>query len=133
MENSYWRTTDINPINSPIQFTSASDLHTNSVCANNTGHSTFGRVTQDIDNAVRVIPFDIGADEFTAPAFDVAVVSFISPNTTLPKIGATSDVVTVRIRNNGSTTITSLNMNYTLNGGAPRRRGRDRRDPRTRP
>jgi hypothetical protein len=72
-------------------------------------------VPKDFTNGPnRTSPPDLGAYEFTPPAADVALTAFVSP---LPPIGAGPRTVAVAVQNNGGTTLTSLRLAYTLNGG----------------
>jgi hypothetical protein len=75
------------------------------------------RVPQDFTRAVRnsTAP-DMGAYEFTPPAFDVAVLSIDAP--TSPVVAGPRPVVAT-VLNNGGTALTSVRLQYVLNGGAP--------------
>jgi hypothetical protein len=75
------------------------------------------RVPQDFTGAVRssTAP-DMGAYEFTPPALDVALLSIDAP--TSPVVAGPRPVVAT-ILNNGGTALTSVRLQYVLNGGAP--------------
>ncbi|WP_460557797.1 choice-of-anchor Q domain-containing protein, partial [Hymenobacter daeguensis] len=72
------------------------------------------RVTDDITGAARSTTPDIGAYEFTPATNDVAVISLTSPVAPV-LVGARS--VSVLLRNNGLSPLTTVTVAYTLNGG----------------
>ncbi|MCC3156407.1 right-handed parallel beta-helix repeat-containing protein [Hymenobacter sp. 15J16-1T3B] len=72
------------------------------------------RVTDDVTGAARSSTPDIGAYEFTPGADDVAVVGLTAPLTPAA-LGA--NTVTVSVRNNGLSPLTSVRLQYTVNGG----------------
>ncbi|MDO7844965.1 right-handed parallel beta-helix repeat-containing protein [Hymenobacter sp. M29] len=74
------------------------------------------RVPQDFTGTARAAAPDLGAYEFTPPAFDVAVLSIDAP--TSPVVAGARPVVAT-VLNNGSTTLTSVRLQYVLNGGPP--------------
>ncbi|MBF9144102.1 CARDB domain-containing protein [Hymenobacter properus] len=75
------------------------------------------RVPQDVTGAVRSTTApDMGAYEFTAPALDVALLRIDSPASPVT-LGSTP--VTVTILNNGTSPLTSVQLQYVLNGGTP--------------
>lgn len=94
-------------------YTSPGNLHiTVSSVAGNHG-TPIATLPRDIDGAFRsLITPDIGADEFI-PIGDEAGLVALSPTTTL--CNATTNVSVV-FRNNGSSTLTSLSLYWTLNG-----------------
>ncbi|MDB5270814.1 MAG: hypothetical protein JWP58_3854 [Hymenobacter sp.] len=74
------------------------------------------RVPADFTGATRSTTApDLGAFEFTPPAADVALVSIDMP--TAP-VTAGARTVTVSIRNNGADPLTSVRLEYVLNGAA---------------
>jgi hypothetical protein len=120
-----WRTNtsrDINSLNVNPFYTSVTDLHTNSPFLNDTGIVT-ALVTTDIDGQVRcpnggcpggALKPDIGADEYESLALDAALTAITSPITVCPGGGASN--VTVNIKNIGTSTLTSLVLNWSVNG-----------------
>ena len=94
-------------------FNSATDLHIAATCGF-TGTGLSAIVPTDIDNVTRntVNPV-IGASEFSRPNYDVSGVAIISP--TSPAATGVPTNVVLKLANVGSTTITSLNVNYRLN------------------
>jgi hypothetical protein len=104
-------------LNREVLFVSNSDLHTSTACIKNAGFNVLTIVPDDIDGDTRTTTPDIGADQFVAIAFDNVSQAIVSPNLGSYAL-ATPYTVSVRVRNNGSTTITALAMNYSLNGGA---------------
>jgi trimeric autotransporter adhesin len=102
-----WRTTtgkDANSVNVNPTFTSATDLHLQSVLANATLNNTginVAAVTDDIDCQTRASVPDMGADEFEA--LDMGAVTLVSP--TAPVCANAAVPVTVTIRNYSNGTI----------------------------
>lgn len=102
-----WRTTtgkDANSVNVNPTFTSASDLHLQSVLANATLNNTginVAAVIDDIDCQTRASVPDMGADEFEA--LDMGAVTLVNP--TSPICANASVPVTVTIRNYSNGTI----------------------------
>jgi hypothetical protein len=76
--------------------------------------ATLARVPNDANGVLRTSPPDIGAIEFTPAANDVALRRVVSP---VSPIAAGTFPVTVSIRNNGGSALTSVTLAYTLNGG----------------
>jgi hypothetical protein len=76
--------------------------------------TTLTRVPRDFNNVLRTSPPDVGAIEFTPAANDVALRRVVSP---ISPIAAGTFPVTVSIRNNGGSALTSVTLAYTLNGG----------------
>jgi hypothetical protein len=87
------------------------DLHLTSACAQR-GFDLTSFVPTDIDNQLRNIPPQIGSDENASGSIDMAVDALLSPS--FPIDSGLQNVV-VRVRNNGSTAITSMNISYKLN------------------
>lgn len=101
----------INSINLNPGFVSASDYHITGVCY----HGANLGVTTDIDGQARTTPPDIGADENTSgPTLDAGAVSLVSPTNPVT-IGLKT--LKVRVKNYGSSALSSLQVNYVLNGG----------------
>jgi hypothetical protein len=96
--------------------TTTGDLHPTSSALNGAA-TPLTRVSQDFTGAARssTAP-DMGAYEFTPPAFDVALLSIDAP--TSPVVAGARPVVAT-ILNNGSTVLTSVRLQYVLNGSAP--------------
>ena len=73
-------------------------------------------VTNDIEGEMRSVTTpDIGADEFTPPATDAGVVSFIHPSR---PFAPGSYAVKAVVKNYGSAALTSVDVNWELNGVA---------------
>ena len=107
-------TKDTNSVNINPNFLSLSDLHTINININNLGTPVVG-VTTDIDNEIRSTSNpDMGADEFTPPANDAAVLN-IDPNFN-NCVG--SNPLVVKIKNNGLNTLQSVKIDWTINGVA---------------
>ena len=87
------------------------NLRLTSACAQR-GFDLTMSVPADIDNQARNVPPQIGADENASGAVDMAMDLIHSPS--FPIDSGWQDVV-VRVRNNGSTTITSMNVSYKMN------------------
>lgn len=93
-------------------FVSGSDLHISNACTKGMNASAF--VPVDIDGETRGSLPNIGADEYPGLTRDVSIESIVSP---VFPIGTGPQVLKLRIRNNGSSTINSTNVSYSLNGG----------------
>lgn len=110
-------------VNREVSFVSSTDLHTTLPCIGDIGYNysssspSITKVLDDIDGQARSTTPDLGCDEFTTSSFDVATQAMTSPSGSVFAL-ATPYTVSVRVRNNGSTTITALDMNYSVNGGA---------------
>jgi hypothetical protein len=101
-----------NSMNIDPAYAGAKDLHTSNSCANGTAISGY---TTDIDGDTRSTPPDMGVDEnMSTLSLDMAVQGLSAPE--LPASLGTQDVRVI-VRNNGSTTITSAEVNYSVNGG----------------
>ncbi|RAK68077.1 beta strand repeat-containing protein [Hymenobacter edaphi] len=97
------------------QFTNATagNLQPSASGINNVA-TPLARVTDDFTGAARSTTPDVGAYEFTPGADDVAVVGLTAPATPAT-LGA--NTVTVTVRNNGLSPLTSVRLQYALNGG----------------
>lgn len=96
-------------------FGSLEDLHLKSACSSAKGVDLRAKVPYDIDGDLRpALPF-IGCDEFQSIANDLSVEAIANLNV-LDTTGL-QDLV-VRVRNTGSTTISSFNVSYELNNGS---------------
>ena len=110
-----WQTAsslDANSISITPLFKSTTDLH-----AQNTGLQAgipLG-IKTDIDGDKRGATPMIGADEFIPVANDAGVISIDSPY--VPFCVGTKDIY-VRINNFGTNSISSIDVNYSINGGA---------------
>jgi parallel beta-helix repeat protein len=100
--------------NNPF-FVSNSDLHTFSSDLNGKASPTV-LTDKDIDGEPRNVNFpDIGADEFTPPPLDAGISSLIDASKPFAR-GERN--ISVLIKNFGTTTLSSANINWTLNGVA---------------
>lgn len=72
-------------------------------------------VPTDITGAVRSMPMDIGAYEASPIAIDAAMSDIITP---IAPYAAGNKMIAARIRNSGTTTITSATINWMVNGVA---------------
>ncbi|MDO7876853.1 right-handed parallel beta-helix repeat-containing protein [Hymenobacter sp. ASUV-10] len=106
---------DQNSVQADPSFVGAT-LVPSSAVLNGAGDATLGAIVpKDFTNTTnRTSPPDIGAYEFTPPSADVALTAFVSP---VPPVGAGPRTVAVTVQNNGGTTLTSVRLVYTLNGG----------------
>lgn len=113
-----WQTAsskDVNSISTDPFFMSDTDLHVYLAAMDGTASTIVG-ITTDIDGELRnATSPDIGADEFTSMAIDVATLSITSPAI---HFGAVSNTyqVTATLRNFGSTTLTSIPVVFSLDG-----------------
>jgi hypothetical protein len=99
----------VNPV-----YNSLTNLRTNVLC--NNGVAIAG-ITTDFEGDLRNTPPDIGADENLVSAMnDLSVTQLQNPS--VPLVIGTQDMRVV-IRNNGSNTINSAVVSYSVNGGAP--------------
>ncbi|MCF8298418.1 MAG: right-handed parallel beta-helix repeat-containing protein [Saprospiraceae bacterium] len=104
---------DGNSKNIDPQFYSNNDLHSSSPGLNG-GAIPIAVVPTDIDGETRSASSpDIGADEFTIPPNDAGVVEMVYPLAN-PCIGYSP--IKVKIKNFGSTTLTSATINWKVNG-----------------
>jgi len=96
------------------EFKSSTDLHVQAYQLDNLGYPVSG-VSEDIDGQSRHYSTpDIGADEWTTPANDAGVTS-IDQNLTYC---ITNDSVYVTIKNYGTANLTSVKINWSVNGTA---------------
>jgi hypothetical protein len=102
-------------LNREVTFSSTTDLHTTTSCIAAAGANVLSIVSDDIDGESRKEYPDLGADEFNVNPYDIATQFIASPSGTSFTAG-TPFTVRVRVRNNGTAVITSLNMSYRLNG-----------------
>lgn len=94
-------------------FISPTDLHVSDVEINNAG-TPFSGITTDIDGQLRdVATPDIGADEFMPAAVDAGISFIITPVAPFP---AGLQPVQVVLKNQGTDTLTSTEIDWTLNG-----------------
>ena len=106
--------TDANARSENIVFTSASDLHHNTACIKGIATS----VITDIDNLPRSASTPImGATEATNLSIDGAARRIISPVTIINAGVASSQAISFKLVNLGSTTINNVTANYTINNG----------------
>ncbi len=91
------------------------NLRLTSACAQR-GFDLTMDVPADVDNQLRNVPPQIGADENASGAVDMAMDLVRNPS--FPIDSGWQDVV-VRVRNNGSTSITSMNVSYRMNAATP--------------
>lgn len=114
-----WRTAtgkDVASISADPVFTSTSNLHTFAIAVNAVA-TPIAVVTTDIDGEARnATTPDMGADEFTPLANDIAILSILAP---VNGCGYSSEQVRIRIKNLGGDPITVAELYYTINGGAP--------------
>jgi len=109
-------TSATNLISENPYFLSPTDLHVVNNILNGMGIPITG-ITEDIDGDIRnTTTPDIGADEFDPSPWDVAAIDLLSP------LGAcglgTSEVVSMRIKNIGDSTINgNLTLSYSWPGG----------------
>ncbi len=112
--NPVFTITDASATTENVQFVTTSDLHHNSGCLK--GVTTI--VTTDIDNLPRSATTPIrGATEATTVILDAIVKRIITPITQYT-VAPSSQTISFKLVNNGSTTITSATANYTVNGSA---------------
>ncbi len=102
---------DANTISITPLFKSATDLHAQNT---NLAAGTPLAIKTDIDGDIRAAVPVIGADEFAAVADDAGIVAIDSPAT--PFCPGTKDIY-VQVANYGTTNITNVDINYSINGG----------------
>jgi hypothetical protein len=94
------------------------DLEPNSININDLATPVAG-VTTDYSGAIRSNPTDFGAMEFDVVAADVALVSFVAPESTPNcQLGA-AETVSVTVKNYGSNTATAFSLSYWIDNGTP--------------
>jgi PKD repeat protein len=99
--------TDVNPI-----FKDRYDLHILNPCV---GGDTTALVSTDIDGENRdIMSPDVGADEIEGTTDDAGIFEILSP---LFPVAAGMQDITVVLKNFGKNPLTSVNVNYTVNGG----------------
>ncbi len=104
---------NVNSVSIDPTYTTNKNLRTSLIC--NNGVAISG-VPTDFEGDIRNNPPDIGCDEnITASPLDLSVSAITGP--TLPIAIGTQNVRVV-LRNNGTSTITSAEVNYQVNGGA---------------
>ncbi len=107
---------NVNSVSMDPSYFGVSDLHTLSIPFNNLG-TPLTYVTTDIDGETRSLTTpDIGADEYTPPANDLAVVEWLTPLTGMNVNAAAT--VSVRITNYGTASQTNPTVKYSIDGGA---------------
>ncbi len=96
-------------------FASSNDLHVINGNVGDAGHA-LSLVPKDIDKDLRNINTpDIGADEFSPPALEMAMLSIQNP---ISGCGLTMAPVSVKVKNTGTDTITnSFSLKYSINQG----------------
>ena len=110
-----WKTAsakDANSISVTPKFYTTDDLHVNNSALNALG-TTISGITDDIDGETRLSTPDIGADEFTVTNNDAGVSALVSPLYFCP---GGSNSVSVKVKNYGNTTLTSVTVNWQVNG-----------------
>jgi parallel beta-helix repeat protein len=103
----------VNSFNEVPGFVSSSDLHLTQYCAPK-GLDLTAAVAQDIDFYTRPVSPSIGCAEVPLPFIDNLGVHEIS-KPTFPFSPGLQDIV-VKIRNNGSSIVSSFNYHYIING-----------------
>ena len=104
-----------NSINTDPLFISATDLHVQAPALDGAGRTGTG-VGVDIDGEARdgSMP-DIGGDEFQRYPLDVALIRLAAPN---PPVDPSSQPVIIELINLGTTSLTSLTIDWSVNGAA---------------
>lgn len=93
-------------------FPSVLDLHTSNNLLNNTGIPVSG-ITTDIDGELRDASNpDIGADEFDASPYDIAIIGVESPQSECGM--SSSETVTIVIKNVGSASVDTVYASYSM-------------------
>jgi hypothetical protein len=115
-----WRTfslQDSNSVSLDPEFFTPTNLHTFSINVSNAG-TPIAVVNDDFDGDARnPLTPDIGADEFDLPAYEVRIMSVISPGSSCVQ-GAAEDV-TIKIRNTGQNPVSNISAWYAINNGMP--------------
>ena len=94
-------TQDPNSVSIDPGFFTSSNLHVSAVGLNNTGNSVATPwVTVDIDNQVRSVTPDIGADEFTPLTLDASLIAQVAP--VASGCHAAAEQVTITLKNNAA-------------------------------
>ena len=106
---------DAHTLNVKPYFNSNTDLHTSDIDLYQKGVPVSG-ITTDIDGRTRNASTpDIGADEFNVYSLDAQLISVDSPAT---GNCSGSHSIYATLRNNGTSTLTSANISYSINGGS---------------
>jgi trimeric autotransporter adhesin len=102
----------------PIYINSMNNLHSIATQLNDAGDNSVG-VSTDIDGDSRPISpsttVDIGADEYNIPQFDAGIIAIQSPLGICPGGSGPSNVI-VTVGNQGTATLTSATVNWSVNG-----------------
>ena len=93
-------------------YTSATDLHLCNPQLNSGGYG-LAAVSDDIDGDPRASIPDVGADEFNLPSVDAGITALTNPN---GGYCAGSNNIKVSLLNFGSTKLTSVKINWSVNG-----------------
>jgi len=97
-------------------FLSATNLHSASIPMNNLGTPITG-IDDDIDGDLRNLTTpDMGADEYTPPANEVAIIEYLGVSGGGCGMTAT-EPVTIVVKNNGTNNQTSIPVKFTVDGG----------------
>lgn len=113
--NTYSTSADVNSVHAMAPFKSSSDLHLSDGCFMK--FPSISTVTTDMDGATRnATSTHPGADEVETGALDAGVSEILSPNGV---VVAGNQTVKVVVKNYGSTTITSLVVNYQIGSATP--------------
>jgi hypothetical protein len=100
-----------------VQFAAPDDLHIIGTLPNDVGVAIPGTYTDfdgDVRPAIGSTAVDIGADEFTPKLNDIGITQLIDPKS---GCGDSTTTVTVRIRNYGTATVTSVPIHVEITGG----------------
>jgi hypothetical protein len=105
----------VNSLSIDPQYESDTDLHV-SASGLNKAALLLSYISTDIDGEVRdATNPDIGADEFSLPADDAALLAFTGP---LKPFTPGNQNVYIRLLNNGADTLNTLTINWSVNGAA---------------
>ncbi len=96
-----------------LSTTAPTDLHVANGTLAGAG-TAFGGIVTDVDGDSRTTPPTIGADEVTASAADAGIIAVVTP--AAPLCAGNSNVV-VTVENFGATVLTSVTVNWSVNGG----------------
>ena len=114
-----WQTVsgqDSHSLNYNPEYLSVVDFHTHSLHLNNKG-THIDLVDTDIDGEIRDVSTpDIGADEFTPYSYNLSILD-IESNSDECDLTNTEDI-TITIFNRGTSTVSNINVSYTINNGA---------------
>lgn len=101
----------LNSLNRDPGFNSNTNLHIINGCNNGTNLG----VVDDYDGETRSTTPDMGADEIPVATLDAAVTAIRNPTGSII-VGGTPYTILVTVRNQGTTTLTSVVANYSING-----------------